>query len=166
MGAKSGPRRATWRALAVTVPLTLGLGVACAARVAPSRALRLVQVPHRNIRVALGAERGIARLTTSTAWRLTDHAGHEVVRPANRDGWGIERRGSRVRAIQAEGYTSPWIDTALVLVLDDPAAPVHFNGRRYRGGLSFSATDSATLVINELPIEAYLRGVRFASGLA
>lgn len=159
MAARQGP--VTLRALlAVAAPLALALGLACAARRAdPSLLLPMVQVPHRLIRVALGAERGVARLTTPSAWRLTDHAGHDIVRPVDRTGWGIERRGSRVRAIHVDGYTSPWVDSVLVLVLDDPAVPVEFNGRRYRGDLSFAATDSATLVVNMLPIESYLRGV-------
>ena len=156
MGAR--PEATSWyAALALVAPLTLGLGIACAARVAP--ALALVQVPHREIRVALAAERGIARLTTIAEWWLTDRAGHEIVRPNTRKGWGIERRGSRVRAIHADGYTSPWVDSLLVLVVADPAAPVQFNGRSYRGGLLYEATDSATLVINVVPVEQYLRGV-------
>ena len=155
-----GVRRGTtgWpAALLLVAPLTLGLGIACAARMAP--ALAMVQVPHRDIRVALAAERGIARITTGGEWRLTDRAGREIVRPIIRLGWGIERRGSRVRAIQADGYTSPWVDSLLVLVGDDPAAPVQVNGRSYRGSLLFEATDSATLVINVVPVEQYLRGV-------
>ncbi|MEP7346404.1 MAG: hypothetical protein ABI877_14130, partial [Gemmatimonadaceae bacterium] len=108
MVAKRGAAR--WRAaVAFAAPLTLGLGFACAARVAPTPPLPLVRVPQRDIRVALGAERGIARLTMSAGWRLTDRAGHEIVRPSSREGWGIERRGSRVRAIHADGYTSPWV---------------------------------------------------------
>lgn len=148
-------------AIAFLAPLTVVLGIACAARVASTPPLRLVQVPHREIRVALAAERGIARLTTTSDWRLTDRAGHDVVRPTSRDGWGIERRGSRVRAIHADGYTSPWVDSVIVVALADQSAgaSVLVNGRRYRGTLAFAATDSATLVINVVPVESYLRGV-------
>jgi stage II sporulation protein D len=47
----------------------------------------------------------------------------------------------------------------LVLIPDDPTAAVLFSGRSYRGRLSYAATDSATLVINVVPVEQYLRGV-------
>ena len=36
---------------------------------------------------------------------------------------------------------------------------VEWNGKRYRGELVFSATDSGTLVVNRLPMDDYLRGV-------
>ncbi|MFN8581605.1 MAG: hypothetical protein U0163_11595 [Gemmatimonadaceae bacterium] len=70
-------------------------------------------MPHRAIRVAIGAERGIAGLTMDSRWNLTDLNGHVVVRPANAAGWGIERRGAlAVRAVRSDGYESPWIEEA------------------------------------------------------
>ena len=36
---------------------------------------------------------------------------------------------------------------------------VEWNGKRYRGELVFSATDSGLLVVNRLPMDDYLRGV-------
>jgi stage II sporulation protein D len=36
---------------------------------------------------------------------------------------------------------------------------VTWNGKRYRGELSISATDSGLLVVNQLPMDSYLRGV-------
>jgi stage II sporulation protein D len=36
---------------------------------------------------------------------------------------------------------------------------VTWNGKRYRGDLSISATDTGLLVVNQLPMDSYLRGV-------
>jgi stage II sporulation protein D len=111
------------------------------------------------VRVALAAERGVARLT-SGKWHLTDAAGHLLVRPAAPgSGWGIERRGRRVRAIHADGFASAWVDGTAVLRDDGGHGFTRWNGRRYRGTIGFVATDSATLVVNILDVEDYLRGV-------
>ncbi|MFN8572268.1 MAG: SpoIID/LytB domain-containing protein [Gemmatimonadaceae bacterium] len=118
-----------------------------------------VTIPHRLLRVALGSERGIAKVAADRSWHLTDLAGHDVVRPARLDGWGIERRGTRVRAIQADGYASPWVERGLMLVVDDSAGRVQWNARAYRGNLAFHPSDSATVVVNVLDAESYLRGV-------
>lgn len=149
------------RVFIAAAPLVVGLGVACGARTAPARwgPMPAVAIPHRAVRVALGAERGIARIAANRAWHLTDLSGHAVVRPTRLDGWGIERRGSRVRAVQADGYASPWVDGGILLVVDDTAGRVQWNARAYRGNLAFHPTDSATLAVNVLDAESYLRGV-------
>jgi stage II sporulation protein D len=47
-----------------------------------------------------------------------------------------------------------------VVVRPEPNAPfVVWNGKRYRGDLLITATDSGMLVVNRLPMDDYLRGV-------
>ena len=43
--------------------------------------------------------------------------------------------------------------------IDGSAGMVKYAGRRYRGELWLTATDSGVLVVNRLPVEDYLRGV-------
>ncbi|MBV6520221.1 MAG: hypothetical protein MNPFHGCM_00326 [Gemmatimonadaceae bacterium] len=143
----------------VMAPLVIALGVGCAARAAGSTALPVVEVPQRHIRVAIAAEPGLVALTHDGEWHLTDLAGRDVLRPAKRDGWSVERRGRRLRAVHAEGRTSPWVDSALVLVLRQSEPNVVVNDHRYRGSLLYAATDSATLLVNVVAVESYLRGV-------
>ena len=50
--------------------------------------------------------------------------------------------------------------TGPVVVRPEPGNPfVVWNGKRYRGDLVVSATDSGLLVVNRLPMDDYLRGV-------
>ncbi|MFL5486976.1 MAG: SpoIID/LytB domain-containing protein [Gemmatimonadaceae bacterium] len=46
-----------------------------------------------------------------------------------------------------------------VVVEGANGAPVIWNGKRYRGVLRIAQTDSGFLVVNELPMDSYLRGV-------
>lgn len=153
--------RPAWGRLMATGGAILGIAVACAARrpVDPLATTLRVQVPHRDVRVALAAERGVAPVVADGEWSILDLEGHVIVDPTERTGWGIERRGSRLRARHGDAYATAWVDSTLVLAPRTADAPVRVNGRAYRGVLRFVATDSATLLVGVLPLETYLRGV-------
>jgi stage II sporulation protein D len=59
------------------------------------------------------------------------------------------REGANVTAGQGAVVVRPEPNTAFVL----------WNGKRYRGDLVITATDSGMLVVNRLPMDEYLRGV-------
>ncbi|MDQ6690296.1 MAG: SpoIID/LytB domain-containing protein [Gemmatimonadota bacterium] len=50
-------------------------------------------------------------------------------------------------------------ETGQLVVRPTGGSPVQWNGKRYRGELVISATDSGVLVVNELAMDDYLRGV-------
>ncbi len=113
----------------------------------------------RDARVALATAAQGASLDATGSWRLVDARNAVLVRARAGDGWNIERRGRQMRASAASGGTTPWTDGPLTLRTDRDDVFALFAHKRYRGSLRFVSTDSAMLVVNVLPVEAYLRGV-------
>lgn len=111
------------------------------------------------VRIAVASKLGTYPMVAEGAWRLTDERGGTVIRARAGEAWTIHRDGRRLRATRADGTATPWTTTALRQVVDAPAATVKVAGKRYRGALTFVATDSGILVVNTLPLEDYLRGV-------
>ncbi|MHB1223168.1 MAG: SpoIID/LytB domain-containing protein, partial [Gemmatimonadaceae bacterium] len=95
------------------------------------------------------------------SWRLegSDGRGGVLVRGASGERWRVERRARRLRAVRADGLGSVWRDGPLVARSVGGEALLSVGGRRYRGEIVLSATDSGVMVVNRLPMEEYLRGV-------
>jgi stage II sporulation protein D len=71
----------------------------------------------------------------------------------------VERQGRGLRAVSGTARvlaaTGP---TVIIRPVGEGTLLIH-EGRRYRGELRLTATDSGVLVVNRLPLESYLRGV-------
>lgn len=118
----------------------------------------------RTVRVALGVAHGETGLSATGAWRLLERDGESVLaRVTAGDGWRLEQRGDRLRAVREgvrEGpLSTAWRGGLLVARPDAEGALLRWGGRRYRGDLLLTPTDSGILVVNRVPIEEYLRAV-------
>lgn len=116
------------------------------------------QARHDTVRVVIAAVREPGGIGASTAWRLTDESGREMARGTARDPWSMEWRRRGVRAVGPATLT-PWRNGPIALRPADALGSVTWKGRRYRGELTFIATDTGMLVINRVGVEDYLRGV-------
>lgn len=110
-------------------------------------------------RVALATAAQEAPLTATGGWRLYGPSGGVVLRARAAEVWTVERRGLQVRARARTGPATQWVDGDITLRTDAGNAYGVFAGRRYRGALRVSATDSGLLVVNLIDVEDYLRGV-------
>jgi stage II sporulation protein D len=110
------------------------------------------------VRIALTVHAGRAPLSASGAWRLLDETGRVILRADPRGAWSLERRGTRLRAVRADGSASDWQGGPVTLTTE-PGGTVRSGVRAYRGALRHIATDSGVLVVNVVPLDDYLRGV-------
>lgn len=110
------------------------------------------------IRVALHSAPYRLTIGSSPSWRLVDAWG--TVRARGTDStWVLERNNRRTRAASRDGArATAWSDSSWTLLADGDGH-VSLGARRYRGRLRFVATDTAIVVVNELSLDDYVRGV-------
>ncbi|MEQ1692404.1 MAG: SpoIID/LytB domain-containing protein, partial [Gemmatimonas sp.] len=166
--AMTGPQaRRRWLVLGRACALVV-VGVTCAPR---SRAVGSdekvsggeqhgrLDVTDRQARIALAGGVTRAALSATTAWRIDEQGGRQsLVRGAGGEGWRIEQRNGLLRVGGDGDDATPWRSGPFV-ARPTAAGFVVYNGKRYRGELWFSATDTGVLVVNRLAVEDYLRGV-------
>ena len=135
------------------------------------RDIPVIRGPYRSganqpVRIALATAATDGRLTATGDWSLIDRGGQAIEpRAAANAAWTV--------GISSDCGAPGNCSKRLVLTGPDRTAtfdgPVTaratnggfltWNGKRYRGDLLVSATDSGLLVINRLPMDSYLRGV-------
>ncbi|HEU4565504.1 MAG TPA: SpoIID/LytB domain-containing protein [Gemmatimonadaceae bacterium] len=113
------------------------------------------------VRVVIAAGVRRVALTASDGWQIADDGGAStLVRAAPGDAWTVEApQGGLMRAVRADGVPTamrPGPFVARPLARD---AMLSVGGKRYRGEVRIIPTDSGLVVVNHLPLEAYLRGV-------
>jgi stage II sporulation protein D len=112
----------------------------------------------RIVRVALVAPD--PRVGATRDFTVLDADGRTTV-AAGRSGqeWRVERqpRGAHVRAIRSDGESTSW-QRGLVL-RPGPGGMATVNGKRYRGVIAVLPLDTGLVVVNQLRMEDYLRGV-------
>lgn len=114
----------------------------------------------RMVRIALAARGAVATVSATTKWRIDEQGGRQLlVRGVGREQWHIEQRQGLLRIAGTGDDATPWRAGPFVLTPIANDGMVQYEGRRYRGELIISATDSGLLVVNRLPVEEYLRGV-------
>ena len=162
-------RRCRNRRRANSVALAALLGVVLAGCVAAPR--RSGERGAHNKRPAAGDDAGpVASVALAAVpsgviggtggWRLYGADGSEVlVRGGAGDSWRIERSGTQLRAVRADGVPTPYRDGTLIVRAADLGALVTWQGKRYRGELALTATDGGLRAVNRVPVESYLRGV-------
>lgn len=114
----------------------------------------------RMARIAL--DPGVARASVSatTRWRIDEQGGRQsLVQGAGGEAWRIEQRSGLLRIAGDGDDSTPWRQGPFVARVASSDGYLQYNGKRYRGELWFSATDSGVMVVNRLPVEDYLRGV-------
>lgn len=117
-------------------------------------------VRDRTVLVALDGKTSLAAVTASGRWKIDEDGGRSgFVRGAGGERWRVEQRGASLRIAGDGDDATPWRPGPFVARPSDGESVLRYNGKRYRGELVFTATDSGILVVNRLPVEAYLRGV-------
>lgn len=107
-----------------------------------------------------GALLGIAACVSLTPPR-SGTGNVPIVRGAYKNGSNqLVRIALDPRTANAGSEVTPDVRNGPVVVRPASGAEfVTWNGKRYRGDLLFSATDTGVLVVNRLPMDSYLRGV-------
>ena len=114
----------------------------------------------RMVRIALATAAPSTVLSATGGWRLYERGGASVLISANEaDAWTVERDGRQLRAVHARGARVPTREGPFVARPRDERSVLTVGGRRYRGEIVITATDSGLVVVNHLPVETYLRGV-------
>jgi stage II sporulation protein D len=114
----------------------------------------------RVVLVALDGKANSAAVTATGRWKIDEAGGRaSFVRGAGGEPWRIEQRGATLRIAGEGDDATPWRPGPFVAVPSGTDTFLRFNGKRYRGELVFTPTDSGILVVNRLPVEDYLRGV-------
>lgn len=110
--------------------------------------------------VALSARTVRAAVTATGAWRIDEAGGRTAfVKGTGGEAWRVEMQGGRLRVAGDGNDATPWREGPFVARASAPGAYVRVDGKRYRGEVVFTPTDSGLLVVNRLPVEDYLRGV-------
>src|SRR5262249_49488432 len=110
--------------------------------------------------IALAGGASSAPVSATGEWRLDEQGGRiALVRGRGSEPWRIERKGGLLRVTGAGNDATPWREGPFVARPSSSNGFVQFAGKRYRGELWFTATDSGVMVVNRLPVEDYLRGV-------
>ena len=145
-----------------TTVVTLAVGIGCVTTTRNSAAMvdGRTALDEQLVRVALAIGVGDARVTATSTWRVYESDGASIIAEADAgDVWHFQRAGRRVRALAPDGRATAYYDEPLVV---RPAAWGGFaahGGRRYRGELLIHASDAGVTVVNQLPIDEYLKGV-------
>ncbi|MDQ6718815.1 MAG: SpoIID/LytB domain-containing protein [Gemmatimonadota bacterium] len=110
------------------------------------------------VRIALATGAQSGRIGASGAWKGYAPGGGMTF-PAGTagDSWFIRPSGSSVRVEGSGG--EPSAHRSVVIRPTGDGSYATWNGKRYRGELIISATDSGLLVVNRVALESYLRGV-------
>ncbi len=116
--------------------------------------------PDRVAMIALSARAVSAPVSSTGGWRIEEQGGRAVlVRGGGTEPWRIEQRGTLLRVAGDGNDATPWREGPFVARSESGNAVLSFEGRKYRGELLFTPTDSGILVVNRLNVEEYLRGV-------
>ncbi len=116
--------------------------------------------PRRDVRVAIGAMGYEVRAGAQGPWVLRDAWGRVHARGSDAPSWRVERRNRRIRiAFDGTDRVTAWSDEPFLLAPDGGEATLSWNEHRYRGTLAFVPTDTAIVVVNQVDLESYLRGV-------
>lgn len=112
------------------------------------------------VRVLLGTVRGAATFSADVPWEVV-RSGEATPVAAGSPGreWQIEREGAMLRVVRSDGAATPYRAGTLELRPAGVEGTVKHGSGPYRGNLVYHATDSGVMVVNVVPLEAYLQGV-------
>jgi stage II sporulation protein D len=112
------------------------------------------------VRIALATSAENASVGGTGTWRIYSRNSANLVTSGTAGTTTrIERRGSQLVAMRANGSVTSRQTAPLLVRATSPGSFVTFNGKRYRGELIIRPASSGLLVVNRLGVESYLRGV-------
>ncbi|MFL5598421.1 MAG: SpoIID/LytB domain-containing protein [Gemmatimonadaceae bacterium] len=106
--------------------------------------------------------RGVYRPGTTQIVRIALETAAKTGKLSGTSQWSLVRGDSRIMKNPAEEFLLDSLTPAMragVVAEGANGSAVIWNGKRYRGVLRIAQTDSGFLVVNELPMDSYLRGV-------
>lgn len=126
----------------------------------PSTSLPPAQVVGaKPVRIALATAADSGLGGGAGRWRYYDERHQQIVSTGPTDfAFLFDRAGKRVRITRGSGYYGTY-EGSIILEATDRQSFVTWNGKRYRGQIIVSPTDSGLMVVNRLDLESYLRGV-------
>jgi stage II sporulation protein D len=119
----------------------------------------------QRVRIALETIAKTGTVSATGSWGVLDHGGRGLVtRSLANEELSVASLGDCNGAGFCEWMLSftPRVTPGKGPVVIRPLTPSSFvmwNGKRYRGELVLAATDSGLLVVNDVPMDGYLRGV-------
>ena len=109
------------------------------------------------VRIALATAATEGRISGTGNWRLFDRNGDALLsEPRANEEWSAAASAGRILLKSGE---RPLEVSGPLIVRPAGESFVLWAGKRYRGELVITATDSGLLVVNRLPMDSYLRGV-------
>ncbi len=139
----------------------VGIAVACVS-VAPAAegADPVFANDNPAVRIALATAAKAVALSGTGKWGIYNRSRENyLMAGAAGEIMTIQLSSGQLRAVRADGKRSEASAGPLLFRALSPDGFVTFNGKRYRGELLISPTDSGMIVVNRLPMESYLRGV-------
>ncbi|HEX5435976.1 MAG TPA: SpoIID/LytB domain-containing protein [Gemmatimonadaceae bacterium] len=130
--------------------------------VLPSGAQPPVALPAREqggtVRIALDTHAEHVVLSATSYWDLSGDGGAKLLLRSS-DAWPISRDGSFLYAAGSGDQAGISHASAITARGATAASIMTVNGRPYRGTVTITSTSRGLLVVNQVPMEAYLRGV-------
>lgn len=112
--------------------------------------------PQIRVGLAVGATR--VSIGASDAVLVNEPDGARVTTIPPGEVWQVSPVGQRLALVSPGGWVSPSLD-AVALAAADSDAPLHINGKPYRGVAELLRDRTGITVVNRLGVEAYLQGV-------
>lgn len=144
----------------MTSLLIAAVALACVSLTPPSAAdgSPVFATNVQQVRIALAGGVPGGRAGATGSWRGYESGGGKSIGGGNAgETWSFERRGASVRVVRDDGASTR--KGPVVIRPTEKNSYVTWNGKRYRGELVVSATDSGLFIVNRLALESYLRGV-------
>ncbi len=112
------------------------------------------------VRIALATRAYEGRIGGVGAWVVYNRNTLErVTRGRANEEARVVLRNGRLDVLRGESPGAGRFPGPLIVRSTTPGALLRYDGKRYRGELIISVTDSGMLVVNRLGVESYLRGV-------
>ena len=112
------------------------------------------------VRIALATAAASPVVSGTGEWRAFGDDGRTLLAiGAAEASWRVERAGSTLRVVRPDGAATVWAAGSLHIRPSDPSAFVRYDGKRYRGTLVLTGSDSGVLVVNHTRMDDYLKGV-------
>jgi stage II sporulation protein D len=111
------------------------------------------------LRVALPSNAGVARVSATGRWRVSELDGSPIATGNAGEQWTITPTRGGLRAERRNDSRGVSSAGPLVIAPVERGALLTYNDRRYRGELLVYAADRGVVVVNRVAVEDYLRGV-------
>jgi Sporulation protein and related proteins len=112
------------------------------------------------VRIAVAAAVANGKVGATGKWIASLPSGDKYDDGPVGGSWTVVPAGGRVRFSRPDGTAFDQLNVEIIPLRSSAGESyATWNGKRYRGQIVITATDSGLLVVNRVPLESYLRGV-------